>query len=87
MKTFTASIKSTNFKSSIKLNSNQKKDLYDFRVSWKNLLTDKRLFDLDKALNSLDSGWPVTGSTNKNNVTPSSTKITLIFAETCKKVG
>ena len=56
-------------------------------MSWKNLLTDKRLFDLDKALNSLDSGWPVTGSTNKNNVKPSNTNIVLIFAETCKLVS
>ena len=69
------------------MDNSQKKDLYDFRRSWKNLFSDKRLLDLDEALNRIDSGWPVTGLTNKNNVKPSSTKFVLIFAELCKKVS
>ena len=69
------------------MDNSQKKDLYDFRRSWKNLFSDKRLLDLDEALNRIDSGWPVTGSTNKNNVKPSSTKFVLIFAELCEKVS
>ena len=69
------------------MDNSQKKDLYDFRRSWTNIFTDKRLLDLDKALNRIDSGWPVTGSTNKNNAKPLSTNIVLIFAETCEKVS
>ena len=71
----------------VKVNSNDKKELYNFRRSWKTLITEKRLLDLDIALNKIDGNWPVSESINKNNLEISNTKFRLIFAEACKKVS